>query len=169
MSRTANWAGERTPLAGKALAAGSRAPSATLRESFVSEVELASTTGRVRVISVTPSLDTNTCATQTKRFYDEAQKLPDVDFIGVSCDLPPAMARFCETARIDPARFRFLSDYHRRAFGQAFGTYMPEVGLDCRAAFVLGKDDTVLYAEYVDNPGNEPDYDAILRVLQTVS
>ena len=169
MSRTVNWAGKPTPLSGKAVKAGAKAPDAVLKGDFNTEVLLSSTTGRVRVVSVTPALDTGTWAMQTKRFYDEAAKLPDVAFLSVSCDLPVAQSRFCRQENIDPERMMFLSDYHRRAFGHAFGTYMDSVGLDCRAVFVLDRDDTVRHVEYVIETGTEPDYDAVLEALHAIA
>ncbi len=169
MSRTVNWAGKPAPLSGNAVRPGVKAPDAVLKMDFNTEVPLSGTTGRVRVVSVTPSLDTGTCAMQTKRFYDAAAQLPDVDFIGVSCDLPVAQSRFCKQENIDPERMRFLSDYHRRAFGHAFGTYMDSVGLNCRAVFVLDRDDTVRHVEYVVETGTEPDYDAVLHSLHAIA
>lgn len=169
MSRSVNWAGKLTPLSGEEVVIGAKAPDAILKKDFNTEVALSTMTGRVRVVSVTPSLDTGTCALQTKHFYAEAAKLPDVDFVGVSCDLPVALSRFCKQEGIDPERMLFLSDYHHRAFGHAFGTYIDSVGLDCRAVFVLDSDDTVRHAEYVVETGNEPDYDAVLQVLRAIT
>ena len=42
-------------------------------------VTLKDTGTNVRIISVVPSLDTPVCDAQTKRFNEEAAKLPDVD------------------------------------------------------------------------------------------
>jgi thiol peroxidase len=42
----------------------------------------------VRIFSVVPSLDTPVCDAQTKRFNEEAAKLPGVEIYTVSMDLP---------------------------------------------------------------------------------
>ncbi len=58
-------------------------------------VTLKDTGSNVRIISVVPSLDTPVCDAQTKRFNEEAAKLPGVDIITVSMDLPFAQKRWC--------------------------------------------------------------------------
>ncbi len=50
--------------------------------------------GKVRIISSVPSVDTDVCAQQTRRFNLEASKLEDVQIITISCDLPFALKRF---------------------------------------------------------------------------
>ena len=57
---------------------------------------------KIKVISVTPSLDTTVCDLQLRRFNNEASQLPaDVVVMNISMDLPFAIERFCGTAGID--------------------------------------------------------------------
>ena len=65
-------------LIGPALTAGQKAPDFKLVDNSLKDVTLADTGSQVRIISVVPSLDTPVCDAQTKRFNEEAAKLPGV-------------------------------------------------------------------------------------------
>ena len=75
-------------LVGPELKVGDAAPDFSLVDGGLNAVTLKDTGNHVRIISVIPSLDTPVCDAQTKRFNEEAAKLPDVDIITVSMDLP---------------------------------------------------------------------------------
>jgi thiol peroxidase len=144
------------------LKVGQKAPDAFLKKSLVDSVNLGDTRGKVRILSVVPSLDTPVCALQTKRFNEEAAKLTNATFITISCDLPTAQARFCGAEGIDRERLMVLSDHYDANFGRAYGTLVPQLRVECRAVFVLDRDDTIRYAEYVPEIANHPNYDAVL-------
>ena len=78
---------------------------------LATEQSLSDFNGKPRIISVVPSLDTPVCAQQTKRFNEEAAKLPGVEFITISADLPTAQSRFCGAEKIDTDRVKVLSDH----------------------------------------------------------
>jgi thiol peroxidase len=80
-------------LVGPELKAGDRAPDFHVVDSGLKPVSLKDTGSQVRIISVIPSLDTPVCDAQTKRFNEEAGKLPNVSIITVSMDLPFAQKR----------------------------------------------------------------------------
>ena len=94
--------------------------------------------------------------------------LANVDFLTVSCDLPVAMARFCGAENIDMEKMRVLSDHKDTSFGMAFGTLIPDLRVECRAVFVLDKDDTIKHAEYVGEVADHPDYDAALACAKSL-
>ena len=75
-------------LIGPELKAGDQAPDFSLVDNALKTVTLKDTGNQVRIISVVPSLDTPVCDAQTKRFNEEAAKLPGVDILAVSMDLP---------------------------------------------------------------------------------
>ena len=62
---------------------------------------LATTGNGVRIFSVVPSLDTPVCDAQTKRFNEEAGKLPNVSIYTFSMDLPFAQKRWCGAFGVD--------------------------------------------------------------------
>lgn len=164
MARTCTLKGNPLTLEGPELKVGQKAPDVKLRKDLLSDIRLSETGGKVRVISVVPSLDTPVCAAQTKRFNDEANKLPNASIITVSCDLPVAQKRFCGAEGID--RLTILSDHKDIEFGKAFGTLVPDLRIECRAVFVVDKDNTVRYAEYVREIADHPNYDAVLACVR---
>lgn len=163
MARTVTLKGNPLELEGPELKPGDKAPDATVKKNLVESTSLSELGGGARIYSVVPSLDTGVCALQTKRFNEEAAKLPSVKFVTISADLPPAQARFCGAENIDPDRITVLSDHKDHAFGKAYGTWIPELGIDCRAVFVVDADGVIRYAEYVPEITEHPNYDAILE------
>ncbi len=90
----------------------------------------------------------------------------DVVVITVSADLPQAQKRWCGAAGVE--RVVMLSDYMSLAFGQAYGTAIPDVGVDQRSVFVVDTTDTVRYVEYVPVFGQHPDYEAALAAVRSL-
>jgi thiol peroxidase len=149
-------------LVGPELKVGDQAPDAVLKKSLLDKVKLSDTQGKTRIFSVVPSLDTPVCALQTKRFHEEAAKLPDVGFVTISCDLPTAQGRFCGAEGIDRERLQVLSDHFDLSFGRAYGTLIGDLRVECRAVFVVDKTGTIRYAEYVPEVAEHPNYDKVL-------
>lgn len=168
MPRTCTLKGNPFNLEGPQLKVGDKTPDATLRKSLVDKVKVSDSSGRPRIFSVVPSLDTPVCAMQTKRFNEEAAKLGNVAFYTVSCDLPTAQARFCGAEGIDREKFQVLSDYFDQSFGKAFGTAVPDLRIDCRAVFVIDKTDVLRYVEYVPEIASQPNYDAVLACARSL-
>jgi len=130
------------------------------------EVELSQSQGKVRLISVVPSLDTPVCDLQTRRFEEEASKFEDVVFYTISMDLPFAQARYCSAQEIES--LVVLSDHRDASFGLAYGVLIKELRLLSRAIFIIDRDDTIRYIEYVKEISQPPDYDKALQALETV-
>ncbi|HRI89010.1 MAG TPA: thiol peroxidase [Candidatus Hydrogenedentes bacterium] len=146
---------------GKKVAVGDKAPDFTLLANDLSPVTLATDAGKVRVISVVPSLDTPVCDIQTRRFSEEIGKLGDkVVCYTVSADLPFAQKRWCGSAGVTSVIS--LSDHRDMNFGNAYGTHIKELRLEQRSVFVVDGNGVVQYAEYVPEVAQEPVYDAPL-------
>lgn len=145
-------------LLGPALGPGDKAPAFTLLDGEMKPFGLNDLAGKVKLISVTPSLDTPVCDLQLRRFNTEAAGLPgDVMVLNVSMDLPFAIARFCTSAGIDKAKA--LSDYRDAAFGLAYGVLIKELRLLARAIFVVDRSDVIRYRQIVPEITDHPDYD----------
>lgn len=84
--------------------------------------------------------------------------------ITISADLPWAQKRWMSDAEVK--NIIVLSDHKDMAFGDAAGTHVKEMRIEQRAVFVVDKDDTVTYAEYVPEIAQHPDYDAALEAVQ---
>jgi thiol peroxidase len=123
--------------------------------------------GKVLLISVVPSLDTGVCSAQTRRFNEEASRLPEgVRVLTVSMDLPFAQKRFCGEADID--RIEVLSDHRDASFGQAYGTLVKELRLNTRAVFVIDPAGIIRYVEYVPEITEHPNYEAALNAVRSL-
>jgi thiol peroxidase len=157
--------GNPVTLLGPELKKGDRAPGFTVLDGSLQRVQLGDFGGKKKLISVVPSLDTPICELQTKRFHEEAAKLPTgVAVLTVSMDLPFAQKRFCTTNGID--RIRVLSDHRDASFGLAYGVLIEEVRLLARAVFVVDADDLIQYVQIVPEVGNHPDYEAALSLVR---
>jgi thioredoxin-dependent peroxiredoxin len=155
-------------LIGPDIKVGDKAPNFQVIAKDLSPVTLDSSKGKVRLISVVPSLDTPVCDQQTRRFNEEAAKLPSsVEVLTVSADLPFAQARFCGAANID--RVKTLSDHRELSFGQAYGVLIKELKLLARSVFVIDAADRVQYLEIVKEVTNHPNYDAALAAVRKVA
>jgi thioredoxin-dependent peroxiredoxin len=151
-------------LIGPELAAGQKAPEFETVDGSLKPVTLAGTGGKVRVFSVVPSLDTPVCDMQTKRFNEEAGKLPGVDIFTISMDLPFAQKRWSGAMGVD--NVKMLSDHRTGSFGTAYGTLVKDVRIESRAIFVLDKDNTLQHVEYVKEVADHPNYDAALAAVR---
>jgi thiol peroxidase len=155
---------------GEELKVGQKAPDFTLVGQDMSSVTLKDTTGKVRVISTVPSLDTPVCATETRRWQEEADKLGDrIEIITVSMDLPFAQKRWCGEAGVS---HRVLSGYADEQFGADWGVLIKAPPLRRvlqRAVFVLDKDDTIRYAEYCPEIAEQPNFDKALEIASQLT
>lgn len=157
--------GKPLTLVGKGLNVGDKAPDFTVLDSKLHEVGLKDFVGKIKVISITPSLDTPVCDIQARRFNQEAGKLPDdVVVMNISMDLPFAISRFCTTAGID--KVKAFSDHRDASFGVAYGVLAKEPRLLTRSIFILDKDDTIKYVEIVPEMTNHPDYEKALEMVK---
>jgi len=145
-------------LVGNEVKAGDKAPDFTVLDKDLKEVGLADFQGKIKVISVTPSLDTPVCDLQARTFNQEAGSLSDeVVVLNVSMDLPFAIARFCAGAGID--KVQTLSDHKEASFGNAYGVLVKELRLLARSVFVIDKSDIIRYVQIVPEMTNPPDYE----------
>lgn len=153
-------------LLGPELKVGDKAPDFDAIDDALKPVTLATTGNGVRIFSVIPSLDTPVCDAQTKRFNEEAGTLPNTSIYTFSMDLPFAQKRWCGAFGVD--HVKMVSDHRSGSFGEHYGTLIKELRIHSRAIFVVDKDNTVRYVEYVKEVGNHPDYDKAMAVAKTL-
>jgi thioredoxin-dependent peroxiredoxin len=154
-------------LVGPELKPGDKAPDFAMVDNGLKPVTLADTGNAVRIFSVVPSLDTPVCDAQTKRFNEEAASLPGVEIYTVSMDLPFAQKRWCGAFAVD--KVKMLSDHKDGSFGANWGTLIKELRIESRAIFVLNKDNSVRYVEYVKEVADFPNYDAALAAARSAA
>lgn len=159
--------GNPVTLLGAELKVGDKAPDFVLQSTAMADVSLKDSSGKTRLIACVPSLDTPVCNLESKRFNEEAGKLPNVAVLVVSNDLPFAQKRWCGAE--DATNIQALSDHRTAKFGEAYGVLVQGGPLDrclARAIFVVGPDDTIKHVEYVKEITEHPNYDAALAAAQ---
>jgi thiol peroxidase len=157
--------GKPVTLLGNRLQFGDKAPDFKVVSNDLSDISFSSFKGKVCLISVVPSLDTEVCNIQTLRFNEEAAKLnKDVIILTISMDLPFAQKRWCGTGGIE--RVTTLSDYHYGMFGRNYGVLIKELHLLTRSIFVVDTQGTIKHIELVKEITQEPDYDAALKAVK---
>jgi len=123
------------------------------------------------VLAFFPGAFTSTCTAEMETFEDRLGEFTDAGatVYGISVDTPFALNAFREDVGIS---FGLIGDSNRRVVS-AYGVAMDFVskGVDDvakRAVFVVDGDRTVRYAWVSDDPGREPDYDAVYDAVAAV-
>ena len=157
--------GNPVTLLGPEIKRGQKAPSFAAVGKGLAPVTLDQFKGKVKIISAVPSIDTPVCDAETRRFNEEASKLPgDVQILTISMDLPFAQARWCGAAGVD--KVTMVSDFQKGDFGEKYGAMMKGAHLLARAVFVVDKNDNVTHVEYVKEVANQPNYEAVLEAAR---
>lgn len=151
-------------LIGKEVKVGEKAPNFTILANDLSPVTLESSAGKVRLISVVPSVDTGVCDAQTRRFNEEASNIGNVEVLTISMDLPFAQKRWCAASGLE--NVHTFSDHRDASFGEAYGVLMQELRLLARAVFVVDSNDVVTYVEYVSEGTSHPNYEAAIEAVK---
>jgi thiol peroxidase len=123
--------------------------------------------GKVRIISVVPSLDTPVCEQQTHYLSEKNNGLDNmIELITVSIDTPFAQKRFAQEAKIN--NVTFLSDYRGAEFGKAYGLLVKDLHILARAVMVVDKDNTVRYLQVTPELTHLPDMEKAFQVARSL-
>ena len=160
--------GEPVTLLGNEIKVGDKAPDFRALDNGLNPTKLSDYKGKVKVLSVFPSVDTSVCSKQNRRFNEEAAGLSDdIAILAISNDLPFALGRFCDAEGID--KVTTLSDHKDVDFGTKYGFLIEELRLLARGVVVVDQNDQVRYVEYVPEIGNEPDYESALSAAKQLA
>ena len=160
--------GQPLTLMGPELKVGATAPDFEVTDNDMAPFRFSSLKGQVCLIASVPSLDTPVCDLETRRFNDDAANLSkDIKLLTISMDLPFAQKRWCGAAGVE--RLQTYSDHLQASFGLAYGVLIKELRLLARAVFVVDKAGTLQYVEVVPELVNQPDYEAILKVVKKLA
>ena len=117
--------------------------------------------GKVIILCAVPSIDTETCDIETRRFNEEAAKLSeDIVIYTVSTDFPFAQKRWCGAAGVE--RVRLVSDVLETEFGLKYGLLIKERRYFRRAVFIVNREGKLTYVNYLPILGQEPSYDEVV-------
>ena len=129
-------------LAGPGIKVGEPLRDVQVAKGDLSLTNIADTKGKVRIISVVPSLDTVVCEQQTHYLSEKNAGLDKtINLITVSVDTPLAQNRFAKEAKI--GNVTFLSDFRGGDFGKTYGLLVKDPHFLARAVMVVDKDSVV--------------------------
>ena len=159
--------GNPVTLVGPELEVGDKAPDFTVLDNGLEPKSLKDFKGKIKIISVVPSLDTKVCDMQTRRFNEIAAGFSDeIVVLTISMDLPFAQERWCGAAGVD--RVVTLSDHRDASFGENYGLLIKELRLLNRAVLIIDDGDVVRYIQVVEENHDLPDYDSALEALKEI-
>lgn len=164
---TVKFGGNPVTLAGNLIKVNSNAPDFSALDNSLKPVKLSDFKGKVKLISIFPSIDTSICSLQNHRFNKEAASFGDkVVFIAISNDLPFALKRFCGAEGIN--NLTTLSDHKDVDFGNKYGFLINELRLLARGVVIVDQNDIVKYVEVVPEIASEPNYDEAIKALKSL-
>jgi thiol peroxidase len=121
--------------------------------------------GRVIILSAVPSLDTEVCDRETRRFNLEASSLSDdIVIYTISTDFPMAQKRWCGAAGVD--KVKVISDVLETDFGLKYGLVIKERRFLRRSVFIVGRDGKLVYVNYLPSLAQEPNYDEVIAAAK---
>jgi thiol peroxidase len=146
---------------------GSSAPNFVLVDSELNDVNLENFSGKNKILSIVPSLDTPVCQKSTKIFNEKVNDLDDTVMLIISSDLPFAMKRFCTSESLE--NVIPVSMMRSRNFAKDYGVLLidgPLSGITTRAIVTISKDNKILHSELVSEIADEPNYQAALDSIK---
>lgn len=158
-----------------ALSVGTKAPDFTLKSmgpNGLEDITLSANFGiQATVVLFFPLAFTGVC---TKEFCDVTAGLKNygtlnADVIGISVDSPFAQEAWAKKENIS---IKLLSDLNKKVIKE-YDVVFPELAgigdTAARAAFVIGKDGVIYYAEQTPSPKELPNFDAVEQVLKKLT
>lgn len=166
---TVLFKGSPLALSGTGITVGDPLREVTLTQTDLSQVNITETKGKgkVRIISIVPSLDTKVCEQQT-HFLSEKNKGLDklIELITVSIDTPFAQKRFAEEAHI--TNVTFLSDYRGAEFGKTYGLFLKDPHILARTVMVIDAHNQVRYLQITPELAQLPDMNEAFAVAKSL-
>jgi len=154
-------------LSGTGISKGDSLRPVNVAKGDLSLLDISSTKGTVRVISVVPSLDTKVCEQQTHYLSEKNNGLDaQVDLYTISVDTPFAQARFAKEAKIK--NVIFLSDYRGGDFGRTFGLLLEGPHVLARAVLVVDQDNVIQYLQVTPDLATMPDMEAAFAAARNL-
>ena len=151
---------------------GEAAPEFTLKNTSKEAVSLADYRGKTVVIAFYPGAFTGVCDKEMCAFQDNLAKLngSSATVIGVSVDSPWANAEFARKYNLE---FELLSDLDRTVVEAYDAKFVGLGGLEGyvsanRVVIVVDKEGIIQHRWVAENPGVEPDYDAVVALAASL-
>jgi peroxiredoxin len=149
---------------------GSKAPDFTLTNQERQPVKLSEQRGKPVVLAFFPAAFSSVCTKELCTFRDSLAHLnqTQAQVYGISVDTFFTLKAFHDQQGYN---FPLLSDFNKQAI-RDYGVFNEDMiglkGIAKRAVFVIDKDGVVRHREVLDDARNEPDYDAVFKVLASL-
>lgn len=151
---------------------GDTAPAFTLKTTDKSDVSLTDYSGQTVILAFYPGAFTGVCDKEMCAFQDNMSKLnqSNTAVLGISVDSPWANAEFSRKYNLE---FSLLSDLDRDVVKAYDATFTGLGGIEGyvsanRVVIVIDKNGIVQHRWVAENPGVEPDYDAIVSFASSL-
>lgn len=151
---------------------GQNAPDFTLKNTAKEPISLSNYRGSTVILAFYPGAFTGVCDKEMCAFQDNMAKLnaAEATVIGISVDSPWANAEFARKYNLE---FELLSDLDREVVTSYDATFVGLGGIEGyvsanRVVIVIDKAGVIQHRWVAENPGVEPDYDAIIAVAESL-
>ena len=151
---------------------GQNAPDFTLMNTAKEPISLSNYRGKTVILAFYPGAFTGVCDKEMCAFQDNMAKLnaAEATVIGISVDSPWANAEFARKYNLE---FELLSDLDREVVTSYDATFVGLGGIEGyvsanRVVVVIDKAGVIQHRWVAENPGVEPDYDAIVAVAESL-
>jgi peroxiredoxin len=147
------------------------APDFSLFNTEKKKITLSELKGKNVVLLFFPLAFTSTCTAELCSMRDNLATYNglNAEVFGISVDSLFSLAKFKEEQSLN---FDLLSDFNKTAskdYKTIYDTFVCEMrGVSKRSAFVIDKKGVLKYIEVLENAGEVPNFEAILRVLKDI-
>ena len=152
---------------------GESAPNFTLKNTEKTDVSLSDYKGKTVILAFFPGAFTGVCDTEMCSFQDNFSKLSESNaaVIGISVDSPWANAEFASKYNLE---FELLSDLDREVVEAYDAKFIGLGGIEGyvsanRVVIVIDENGIIKHRWVAENPGIEPDYDAIIKLAESLN
>ena len=152
---------------------GESAPNFTLKNTGKSDVSLSDYKGKTVILAFYPGAFTGVCDNEMCAFQDNFGKLSNSNaaVIGISVDSPWANAEFASKYNLE---FELLSDIDREVVEAYDAKFVGLGGIEGyvsanRVVIVIDGEGIIKHRWVAENPGVEPDYDAIIKLAESIN
>lgn len=154
-----------------ALKIGDQAPNFTLTNQDGEPVSLSDYKGKKVVVLFFPAANTGVCTKEMCTFRDDLKEFEKLNaqVLGISVDTHYALKMFQEKNNYN---FPLLSDFNKKVISEydvVLDVFAPGKfdykNVAKRSAFVVDENGKIKYTEVLASPGDEPNYEAIKKVL----
>lgn len=150
---------------------GQPAPDFSLYNADKQKVNLSDYKGKNVVLLFFPQAFTGVCTEELCSIRDNMSKYESLNaqVLGISVDSVFTLAKFRDEQQYN---FPLLSDFNKEvstSYGTIYESWILDMkGVSKRSAFVVDKEGVIRYAEVLENPGLQPDFNAIDQTLSSL-